>query len=215
MGLKVKMLTLGFVSTNCFIIGDEDTKEAIVIDPADDAFAIMDVVEANDWSVQRILATHAHFDHVLAVGDLKVATGAPFLMHRDDMPLLQSVPQVVRQYGFEASPVPAPDDFLQEGDKIEVSGIQLEVLFTPGHAPGHITFASNMDILFSGDCLFQGSIGRTDLPGANFQQLMDSIENKLLPFDDEITVASGHGPLTTIGAEKKSNPFVLEWLKQK
>lgn len=215
MSLKVKMLTLGLVSTNCFIIGDDETKEAIVIDPADDAFGIMDVVEANDWSVQRILATHAHFDHVLAVPDLKVATGAPFMMHHDDLPLLQSVPQLVKAYGLETGPIPPPDDFVKEGDKIEVGGIELRVLFTPGHSPGHVTFASNAEILFSGDCLFQGSIGRTDLPGANFAQLMESIATKLLTFDDEVTVASGHGPLTTIGAEKQSNPFVLEWLRQK
>jgi glyoxylase-like metal-dependent hydrolase (beta-lactamase superfamily II) len=216
MALKVKMLTLGMISTNCFVIGDEETKDAIVIDPADDAPAIMKSVEEAGWTVRKILATHAHFDHILAARDLKERTGAPFLLHRDDLPLLDNMQGRVKAFfGFDVPPPPKPDGFVGEGDVIEVGGVRLEVLFTPGHAPGHVTYVTEADLVFSGDCLFQGSIGRTDLPGGDYHTLMTSIADKLMPLDDGVTVAPGHGPLTTIGAERASNPFVLDWFSKR
>jgi glyoxylase-like metal-dependent hydrolase (beta-lactamase superfamily II) len=117
-------------------------------------------------------------------------------------------------FGFDVPPPPKPDGFVKEGDVVEVGGIRLEVIFTPGHAPGHVTYVTEADLVFSGDCLFQGSIGRTDLPGGDYRTLMISITDKLMPLDDDVTVAPGHGPLTTIGAERAGNPFVLDWLSK-
>jgi glyoxylase-like metal-dependent hydrolase (beta-lactamase superfamily II) len=215
MTLKVKMLTLGMIATNCFVIGDDETKDAIVIDPADEAPTIMKAVEAEGWTVRKILATHAHFDHVLGTRDLKEATGAPFYLHRDDVPLLGQMQAGVKAFfGIDVPPAPKPDEFVDEGDVIEVGGIRLEVIFTPGHAPGHVTYVTDGDIIFSGDCLFQMGIGRTDLPGGNHELLMTSITERLLSFDDDVQVAPGHGPLTTIGYERKVNPFVLDWLSR-
>jgi glyoxylase-like metal-dependent hydrolase (beta-lactamase superfamily II) len=215
MALKVKMLTLGMISTNCFVIGDEESKDAIVIDPADDAPAIMRVVEGEGWTVREILATHAHFDHILGVRDLQKATGAPFLLHRDDAPLLDNMQGRVKAFfGLDVPPPAKPDGFVAEGDVLEVGNIHIEVLFTPGHSPGHVAYVTDADIVFSGDCLFQGGIGRTDLPGGDYRTLMTSITAKLLSLDDEVTVAPGHGLLTTVGAERASNPFLLDWLSK-
>jgi hydroxyacylglutathione hydrolase len=215
MSLKVKMLTLGMISTNCFIIGDDETQDAIVIDPADDAPAIMKAVAKEGWTVRKILATHAHFDHVLAARDLREATGAPFLLHRDDAPLLGNMQAGVKAFfGLDVPPPPKPDGYVAEGEVVEVGGLRLGVIFTPGHSPGHVSYTAEDDIVFSGDCLFQGSIGRTDLPGGDYRTLMTSITEKLMPFDDGVTVAPGHGPLTTIGAERAGNPFVRDWLSK-
>ena len=215
MALKVKMLTLGMISTNCFVVGDDESQAAVVIDPADNAPAILKSVNDEGWTVRQILATHAHFDHILAARDLKEATGAPFLLHRDDAPMLEDMQARVKTFfGLDVPPPPQPDDFVGEGDVVEAGGIRLEVVFTPGHSPGHVTFVTDADIVFSGDCLFQGSIGRTDLPGGDYDSLMTSITEKLMPLDDDVTVAPGHGPLTTIGAERASNRFVIDWLSK-
>lgn len=215
MSLKVKMLTLGMISTNCFVIGDDEGGDAIVIDPADNADTILQTVEDAGWTVRQILATHTHFDHILAARDLKAATGAPFLLHADDAPMLEDMQARVRTFfGIDVPPPPKPDGFVAEGDVVEAGGIRLEVLFTPGHSPGHVTYVTEADLVFSGDCLFQGGIGRTDLPGGDYDTLMTSITEKLMPLDDDVTVASGHGPLTTIGAERAGNPFVVDWLSR-
>ncbi len=213
--IKIHMLTLGLVQTNCYVVGDVENGEAIVIDPADNAPAILDVIRREGWTLRHILATHAHFDHVLAVGDLKAATGAPFSLHREDLPVLETVPQLMELFtGQTVSPVPAPDQFVVEGDTITVGAINLDVLFTPGHSPGHVSYVlADAAVVFSGDCLFLGSVGRTDLPGADHATLMRSIFGKLLPLGDEFTVAAGHMQTTTIGRERVSNPFVLDWME--
>ncbi len=211
---KIQMLTLGLVQTNCYIVGDEHSGDAVVIDPSDNAPEILATVKRNGWTVREILVTHSHFDHVLAVRDLKATTGAPFRLHRADLPQLRSLPEVVQAFtGMDVPPAPDPDVFVEEGDVITAGSIRLEVLFTPGHSPGHVSYVLDDDaVVFSGDCLFLGSVGRTDLPGGDLNTLMKSIFGKLLPLGDEYTVAAGHMQTTTIGRERMSNPFLLDWM---
>ncbi len=212
MAVETVMLTLGLVGTNCFIVGDTDTGSAIVIDPADNAPVILQAVRARGWTVKQILATHAHFDHVLAVDGVREATGAPFRLHDADLPLLRMVQATGAWFGLELPKGPEADGTVAEGEHIEVDGIALEVLFTPGHAPGHVSYVmAAQEIVFSGDCLFEGSIGRTDLPGCDPDRLMRSIFDKLVPLGDGYTVACGHGNVTTIGRERTSNPYLLAY----
>lgn len=213
MTIKIRMLTLGIAETNCYVVGDEQTRDAIVIDAPDDAARIYAVAEKEGWTIREILATHAHFDHVLAVGELKALTGATFGLHPSDLDLLHGLPDWMKMITGEAvSPAPEPDVLVNEGDVITVGSISLEVLFTPGHAPGHVAYVMRSDrVVFSGDCLFEGSIGRVDLPGGNYDVLMRSISDKLLPLGDDFRVAPGHLGLTTIGRERLSNPYIVDW----
>jgi len=211
MAIEIVTLRLGIVQTNCYIVGDTASGAAVVIDPADDAPAILRAVAARGWTVGHILATHAHFDHVLAADDLRRATGAPFRLHEADLPLLRAMPQTGQLFGLELPPAPEPDGFVAAGERIAAGGLALEALFTPGHSPGHVSYVLAADqTVFSGDCLFQGSIGRTDLPGGNHGQLLRSIREQLLPLGDAYRVAAGHGPWTTIGAERDTNPFLTD-----
>lgn len=212
MSIEIRMLTFGIAATNCYLVGDTETNEAILIDPVDDASRLYETAQKAGWTIKLILATHGHFDHVLASKDLKDLTGAPFCIHKNDLPLLERLPQ--QGIMFTGKPFPeaaVPDRFLTtEPETIEVGAIKLQTLFTPGHAPGHISFyMADHKILFSGDCLFQGSIGRTDLPGSDYETLMRSIFDKLLPLGDDVQVLPGHMGETTIGDERRTNPFLL------
>jgi hydroxyacylglutathione hydrolase len=212
MSIEIRRLTLGIAATNAYIIGDTATGEAIVIDPVDDAPQLLQTAQEAGWTIQLILATHAHFDHVLASADLKAATGAPFWIHRDCLPFLQNLPAQGRRFGFSAFPEAAIPDRLLENDNepIRISSIELKTLYTPGHAPGHLSFYMEREkILFSGDTLFSGSIGRTDLPGGDYALLMESITDKLLTLGDDVRVLAGHMADTTIGKERLSNPFLV------
>lgn len=214
MAIQVHMLSLGMLPTNAFIIADEDTRNAILIDPSDEPHKIIKLLEDNDYTVKEILATHGHFDHVLAAQALKDKTGAPFRIHEADLAFLASAQETAKAYGIHAPPPAQHDALINEGDVFEVDSIRLETLFTPGHAPGHVSFVlASEETVFSGDCLFSGSIGRTDLPGADYETLMKSITKKLLPLGDSYTVCNGHGPITTIGHERETNPFVTQWLR--
>jgi len=195
-------------------VGDTDSGEAIIIDPSDEALVILDVLRQEKWVAKEILATHSHFDHILAAGDVKAATGTPFRLHRNDLQQLRDAPQMTLAFiGKEVPVPPEPDGFVDEGDTISVGSIKLETLFTPGHSPGHVSFVLASEyVVFSGDCLFLGSIGRTDLPGGDYDMLMQSIVNKLLPLGDDYTVAAGHMQATTIGRERMSNPFIFDWM---
>ncbi|MFN8377009.1 MAG: MBL fold metallo-hydrolase [Anaerolineae bacterium] len=214
MTLAIKRLTLGIASTNCYIIGDEDTKEAVLIDPVDRAPLLLKTAQDSGWTIKLILATHGHFDHVLASKELKELTGAPFYIHKNDLPFLQRLPETGVRFTGAAFPEAAvPDRILTDGpESIAVGAIRLETLFTPGHAPGHISFfMREHNIVFSGDCLFAGSIGRTDIPGADYPRLMKSIFEKLVPLGDEVRVLPGHMQETTIGEERRTNPFLLSY----
>jgi glyoxylase-like metal-dependent hydrolase (beta-lactamase superfamily II) len=207
----VKMLTVGTLWTNCYLVGCEEKREAVVIDPGFDgvkeAEKIMKVVDKEKLHVKYIVNTHGHSDHISGNRILKEMTGAPILIHEYDAPMLtNSERNFSYMYGEKATSPPA-DQLLHEGDIINVGNIRLKVLHTPGHSKGGISLLCD-DVVFTGDTLFAGSIGRTDFPGASYREIMDSIRVKLAVLPDYLKVYSGHGPTSTIGEEKKSNPFL-------
>jgi glyoxylase-like metal-dependent hydrolase (beta-lactamase superfamily II) len=211
MTIGIKYVTLGLAATNAYLVGDEDTHEAILIDPVDQADVLMKMAEEAGWTIKLILATHAHFDHVLASKALKEMTGAPFYLHSDAAERLKDLPDTgLRFTGSKFPEAATPDRLLTtEPETIELGAIKLETLYSPGHAPGHLAFyMRDAGVVFSGDALFAGSIGRTDLPGGDHARLLPSIHEQLLTLPDETTVLAGHGGATTIGQERKTNPFL-------
>jgi glyoxylase-like metal-dependent hydrolase (beta-lactamase superfamily II) len=206
--LIITTLPVGMIQTNCYIAACEETKEAAVIDPGGNPERILAEVERQGLRVKVVLNTHAHFDHTDANGAMVDATGAPLALHPEDEPLL-SASGGAALFGLHADASPPPDLELHDGDKLEVGTLCFRVLHTPGHTPGHVCFyEANQGVLFDGDVLFHRGIGRTDLPGGNWQQLMDSIQRILFALPDETVVYSGHGPATTIGEEKQLNPWL-------
>ncbi len=206
----VRGITVGLLQENCYILGCEATHEGVVIDPGDNARAILKIIKDEGLTITKILNTHAHFDHVLAVDALRQATGAPFYLHPADLPILRDVPDRVRLWlDSEVDPVEDPDEFLEHGQIIKFGQEELEVRFTPGHSPGHVIFVHHASgQVFGGDTLFRGSIGRFDLPLADGETLLRSIREQLFTLPDETIVYPGHGPETTIGEERIYNPFV-------
>ena len=203
-----EILPVGPLQCNCSIFGDEEKSEALVIDPGDDIPQIQQVLDRHNLNVAKIVFTHAHFDHIGRAAQLKESSGAPTFMHEAEVPIWQSVPQQMARYGEPADP-PAIDEFIKEGDKIEFGGAEFQILFTPGHSPGSVSlYIPSENKIVGGDVLFQGSVGRTDLPGADHQTLLHSIKTHFLPLDDSVTVIPGHGPLTSIGQERGWNPFL-------
>jgi len=217
MAIEIRQLVLGPIQTNCYLAGDGASGQAVVIDPVDSADLILRTAQAAGWTIREILATHAHFDHVMASARLKELTGAPFRLHERDLALLRAMPESVRLWtGIDVPPAAEPDGFVAEGDAITVGAMTFDVLFTPGHSPGHVSYVlRGEDVVFSGDVLFRGSIGRTDLPGGDYATLMDSIVTRMLPLGDAMTVAPGHMQKTTIGFERQNNPFVIDYLSQR
>lgn len=201
---------VGPLGCNCFIVGDPVTKRAIVIDPGGDAQSIVSTLVDKELTVTAIVATHAHFDHLVAAGELREQTGAPFYMHDFDKPLLDWYEESARMFlGIELGSPPAVDTRAAEGDVLKAGDVELHVIHTPGHSPGSISLIAP-EAVFSGDTLFAGSIGRSDLPGGDGETLLGVISSKLLTLDDAVAVFPGHGPATTIGEERRSNPFVGE-----
>jgi glyoxylase-like metal-dependent hydrolase (beta-lactamase superfamily II) len=205
-----EILPVGMLACNCSIVGDEETGEAIVIDPGDEIERVQEVLARHKLRPKYIVATHAHIDHVGGLAELKRATGAPALMHAGDLPLYQSLGVQAGWLGVPPPGVVSVDQFLKEGDTLSVGPYVFEVLHTPGHSPGSLSLhlSGNQQKLFSGDTLFQGSIGRTDLWGGSFDQILRSIHERLLIFPDETPVFPGHGPATLIGEERETNPFL-------
>lgn len=202
-------LIVGPLQVNCFIIADAETNEAAVIDAGGDAGEILALAKAHGLNVTQLLNTHAHFDHVLAITQVKAATGAAFLLHEDDLPVLRAVPQQTKFWmGQDVDVPPEPDHFLKEGESVRVGSLPLRVLKVPGHSPGSVAFVDDDNQrVFSGDALFAGSIGRTDFPGGDMGMLLESIVSQLFPLGDEYRLLPGHGPFTTIGHERETNPF--------
>jgi hydroxyacylglutathione hydrolase len=216
MSIEIKHATLGMAQTNTYLVGDTETNEALLIDAVDDAPFLKQMADDAGWTIKLILATHAHWDHVLAARELKELTGAPFAIHEEAVPMLNVLPQQGARFGLPRFPDPPEIDRLLTGDgeTVELGAIKFETLYTPGHAPGHLGFLMRDDsgtpaLVFSGDALFAGSIGRTDLPGGDYTRLMRSIREKLLTLPDAVVVLSGHGPQTTIGRERATNPFLI------
>jgi len=207
----IKTFKVGMYLTNCYVVGCEETTEAIVIDPgfdrAREAKEVLNFIEQNDLHVKYIANTHGHADHTAGNGIIKKATGALILIHEDDAIMLTTVAKTLsRVFGLRAKSPPA-DRTLHDGDVIQVGRIKLVVLHTPGHSRGGISILGDK-VVFAGDTIFAGSIGRTDFPSASFEEIMHSIKTKLVTLPDHFKVYPGHGPVTTIGEEKKHNPFL-------
>ena len=201
-------LTVGLLEVNCYIIGDEETKEAVVIDPGGDEDEILDALKYHQLNLKYIIDTHGHFDHVDANLPLRQATGAQIAIHEADAQML-SQPSAEAMFftGNRLRPSQA-DILLKENDIISFGSYRLKVLHTPGHTPGGISLVmEDHPYVYVGDLLFNGSIGRTDFPGGSFDALIDAVRTKIFPLGDNYTVYPGHGPVTTVGHERKYNPF--------
>lgn len=202
--MEILVFTVSAFQENCFVV--KDGGEAIVIDPGDTPPELLEALEG--LNVRTIVNTHTHIDHVAGNAGVKEKTGAELACHRDAAPMLESVPSQGSMMGMKSAPSPAPDRFLDEGDKVTFGDQSLDVVYVPGHAPGHIALIGG-GFAFVGDVLFAGSIGRTDLAGGSFEQLITSIKTKLLVLPDETVVYCGHGQSTTIGTERLTNPFLV------
>jgi glyoxylase-like metal-dependent hydrolase (beta-lactamase superfamily II) len=215
MPLKIyEHLLVGPLACNCYIVGDPDTLQAIVIDPGDDPGVILEAVARHGLSLGLTVATHAHFDHIMAAEALRAATGAPFYLHSKDVPLLDWVPASLQLFlGRATGAAPNADSILADGDELKVGNAGLGVIHTPGHSPGSICLVSTGPeaerVLFSGDTLFAQSVGRTDLPGGDMDELLSSVKNRLFLLGD-LPVYPGHGPATMLDRERYENPFVGE-----
>jgi len=205
----IKCIVVGPLENNCFIIADENTKEALLIDPGDEPDRISDIIAENNLKVKYIVCTHAHFDHVGAIPELKNETGAKIVIHRDELNIYKHTKdQAAVLWGYELDPLPDPDVFVSDGDMLEIGNIKLETIHTPGHSPGGICL-SGEGIVITGDTLFAGSVGRTDLFGGDIDMLKKSFK-KLMALPDNTRVLPGHGPQSTIGKERISNFFSSE-----
>ena len=204
----IEILELGPFLANCYILGCEKTKEAVVIDPGDEANKILMTINKNKLKVKYILNTHSHLDHVSGNKNLKELTSAPIMIHEMDADGLQRLSTFGSLFGITVENSPSPDQYLNDGDIIKFGDIDLKVIHTPGHSSGGVSFYAEKDKkIFVGDTLFNFSIGRTDLPGGSYETLIESVVKKIFPLGDDVEVYPGHGPATTIGYEKKHNPF--------
>lgn len=200
-------MALGPIQANCYILGCEQKREAVVIDPGGEAERILMELAKHELTLRHIINTHGHFDHVGANGRLKKATDAPILIHAQDAPMLTQLSQAAASWGLTAEDSPPADRRLEDGDTVVFGTINLKVIHTPGHSPGGISLFTDGSV-FVGDTLFAGSVGRTDLPGGNPEVLKNSIRQKLFPLGDDVKVYPGHMHTTTIGEERRHNPFV-------
>jgi glyoxylase-like metal-dependent hydrolase (beta-lactamase superfamily II) len=205
----LKTLVVGPFASNCYIVGSESNKRGIIIDPGAEAKLILRTVNDLGLTISLIVITHAHIDHIGALATVKEGTGAKFAIHEAEAAagLGMFSRMLSSMSGGSFSQPPKPDRLLKDEDKIEIDDLRFTVLHTPGHSPGGISLYGH-GILFSGDTLFNHGIGRTDFPGCSYEQIMDSIQNKLMTLPDETIVYPGHGPATTIGEEKRGNPFI-------
>lgn len=203
---------VGPLQCNCTVLGDPATGEAIVVDPGDDIEAVMAVLREHQLTCRAIVNTHTHIDHVGGNHSLREATGARVMMHEADLPLYDRLPQQAVWLGLEPAPLRGTvDEHIHQGDRVRAGALELEVLHTPGHTPGSLCFhLAGEALLFSGDTLFAGSVGRVDLGGTTFEDEVASIRSRLLVLPDDTRVIAGHGPRTTIGQEKRRNPYLVD-----
>jgi len=206
--MKIVQIPNGMFAENCYLVIDEQSAECAIVDPGEEAGLILHKVKESGARPVGIWLTHAHLDHVLGVDRVASETGAPVWLHPADRPLYDAVPDQAAWFGL-APPgrLPAPDHDLAHGQRLRVGGLEFDVRHAPGHSPGSVCLAG-LGVVLSGDVLFAGSIGRTDLPGGDFDTLIASIERELLSLSDDTIVYSGHGPETTIGRERRTNPFL-------
>ncbi len=207
MTLKYEVIVNSPFQENCYLVWDDETQKGAFIDPGDEAEWLMRTALFMNIEVEAIYNTHGHIDHVGAVNVIQKALGIPFAMHPADRFLLEKLPDQARMFGVRGGAVPAIDRELAHGDEVTVGGHTGKVIHTPGHSPGGVCFDFG-EIVFVGDTLFAGSIGRTDLPGGSLDELLTSIKERLLVLDDNTRVLSGHGPASSIGTERVHNPFL-------
>jgi glyoxylase-like metal-dependent hydrolase (beta-lactamase superfamily II) len=207
--VKIRTFVVHPFQVNCYLVSDEASGRAVLIDPGDDAERLVEAVRQAGVTLTALLATHGHVDHIGAVADLQKAFAVPFRIHRAEQFWIDRLAAQAVAFGLPAPSRPVPDGFLEDGERVDVGGIALDVLHVPGHAPGHVAFVARAEkAAFVGDVLFAGSIGRTDFPGGSHAQLIASIRERLFPLGDDVTCYCGHGPATTIGEERRGNPFV-------
>ena len=204
---RVICLTNGVYQENCYILADPETGDAVIIDPGEDSDLFLRRVETEAFTLRAVWLTHAHLDHILGVKDVIERSGAPLYMHPADRPLYDGIAEQGAWLGVQAPQPPPPDHDLAHGDALQLGGLELEVRHVPGHSPGSVAFVGH-GVAIVGDAIFAGSVGRVDLPGGDGGTLLASIRDQLMTLPDETIVYSGHGPETTIGAERRMNPFV-------
>lgn len=202
----------GAFQENCYILADADTRDAVLIDPGEEYELFLDRLTSAQLALHEIWLTHAHLDHVQGIAGVVRATGVPVLLHSLDYPLYENAVQQGRWFGIEVDPPTPIDRELADGDRLAVGGLEFEVRHVPGHSPGSVAFVGH-GVAFVGDAVFAGSIGRVDLPGGDGQTLLASIRKRLLTLPDETVLYSGHGPKTSVGAERASNPFLTGVVK--
>jgi hydroxyacylglutathione hydrolase len=206
-----EILPVGPLQCNCSVIGDEATREAIVIDPGDDIDDVLALIQKHNLRVQQIVITHAHIDHVGGAMKLRAATGAPILLNQNDYDLLKMLDVQAQWIGVAPPGEVEIDHSLSQADSVRAGSLKADVIHTPGHTEGSIClYFSAEKKLIAGDTLFAGSIGRTDLPGGSFDKIISSLHEKVLALPDDTLVVPGHGPTTTIGEERQSNPFLVK-----
>jgi hydroxyacylglutathione hydrolase len=205
--LDVVALPNGQFIENCYLLGDTSSREAVIIDPGEESPRFLAELQRRGWTLKAIWLTHAHVDHIIGVGAVHRATGAPIHLHPLDRPLYDALPQFGAWVGMRLEPAPAPQVDLVAGQVLRIGPAEFTVRFTPGHSPGSVSFQGER-MIFGGDVLFSGSIGRTDLPGGDSATLMTTIQSEFLTLPDSTVVHSGHGPDTTIGVERVTNPFL-------
>ncbi|HYF26063.1 MAG TPA: MBL fold metallo-hydrolase [Baekduia sp.] len=209
--MDVRMFTVGPVQENCFLLRRDGAAKAVIVDPGEEAAKLLGAIEALGVELEAILLTHTHFDHIGAVAPVAKATGAPVYCPELEVPVLQDIMAYVPWPGFGPYESWDPEHTVKGGEVLELAGFEIEVVFTPGHSPGHVTYVVAQEgAMFSGDVLFQSSIGRTDLPGGDHATLLASIAMLLERYPDETRVHPGHMGLTTLGAERATNPFLQE-----
>ena len=207
MSLEIHNLVVSPFAQNCSLIACSETREAMLVDPGDEAGNILSQVASKGYKLKWIMATHGHLDHISAVFELQNRTGLPFYIHEKEKMILEMLPAAQTFYGFGDGKQPKVDGWLSPKETYQLGTLTFKVIETPGHTPGGVCFHFG-DHIFVGDTLFQGSIGRTDLPGGDYDTLIRSIQTQLWPLDETLIVHSGHGATTTIGVEKRTNPFV-------
>jgi hydroxyacylglutathione hydrolase len=205
--LEVVSLPNGQFAENCYLVADRRTGEAVIIDPGEEPAMFLAELNTRAWALKAIWLTHAHVDHIIGVGAVHAASGAPIHLHPLDRPLYDALPHYGDWLGVRLDPPPPPEVELRPGTAVRVGRLAFEVRFTPGHSPGSVSFVGHGRV-FGGDVLFNGSIGRTDLPGGDLPTLMSTLHTQFLSLPDSTVVHSGHGPDTTIGIERLTNPFL-------
>lgn len=207
--LDIKAIQVGPLQTNCYVLGCRETKSALIVDPGWSGKKIYELVQSDNLTISGILLTHAHFDHIGGVVELEKNSPVPIYIHRNEKEILAGAQEFAGAFGFRIETFPFPKEPVEEGQTIQIGNVPIEVIYTPGHSPGHVSYyALSENILFDGDVLFNDGIGRTDLPGGDYDQLVQSIQEKLFVLPDETIVYPGHGPATKIVNEKRWNRFI-------